>query len=59
MTYLETNFRDFVKNHLIEETQKPALDKALNVNKPTGATWMDLMRIEFEEITKEYDDLHK
>jgi hypothetical protein len=60
MSHVSTNFRDFVKNHLIEETKKlTPTDKAVNENKPTGATWMDLMRIEFEEITKEYDDLYK
>jgi len=59
MTYVETNFRDFVKNHLIEETKKlTTADKAINENKPTGSSWMDLMKIEFEEIMKDYDNIH-
>ena len=57
MTYLETNFRDFVKTHLIEETKKPTIDKALNENKPDHSAWMELMKIEFEEIMKGYDDI--
>ena len=66
MTYLTTNFREFVKNQIIQETKKesvPVKPKELVDIKQSSGAWIEALQEKFNEIwkdkDKEYDNLYK
>ena len=66
MSYITTDFREFVKEKLIQETKKESRlfqQNEKTETKPPKLNWFDKLNQEWNELFKEndktYDDLYK
>ena len=58
MNYLDTSFKDFVKNQLIAESKKEKSNKAIQpLTSNINYDWIKQIQEEFNEITKDYGNL--
>ena len=55
MSHITTNFRDFVKQKLIQETKKdksPVMPVDKPINRPSNDDYIDRLRQEWDEAVK-------
>ena len=59
MNYLTTNYKEFIKQKLNEGITKTEIIGETKINdKGTQNKWLDDMKIEFEKIMKESDEIY-
>lgn len=59
MNYLTTNYREFIRHKLNNEMEKTEMNSITEINSNNGKMdWIQDLRIEFEKIMKESDEIY-